>query len=261
MPGRSPDSSTDEDGPSGFDAAWAEQYSRRYADRENARDVIDFLLKRGGESGTYLDLCAGVGRIGIPLASRGVHVTGVDNAPAMLKVMAEQGASLPVETVLEDCAAFRLDREFSLAYVTFNSLFQLDSNAAQQAMLNRVAAHLLPGGTFVVEAFVPRPPAASTLTGPETTHLTGSRVEFTSRKWEVPEQVLWVQRMIVEEPGDVRLRSLRFQYLFPPQLDAMARRAGLELEAEYADWTEGPLREDSDNRIAVYRRTDENTRS
>ncbi|UKY54136.1 class I SAM-dependent methyltransferase [Streptomyces inhibens] len=250
------DHSTGDDRPSDFDDDWAEQYARRYADRDDLDEVVEFLLKRGGDEGTYLDLCSGVGRIAIPLASRAVHVTGVDNAPAMLRVMAERGQSLPVDTVLDDCAKIDIGRTFSLAYVTFNSLFQLDDNAAQESMLAGVARHLVPGGRFVVETFVPHPPASSALLGPEASHLSGDRLEFITRKWDVPEQVLWVQRMIVEAPGKVGLRSIRFQYLFPAQLDAMAEAAGLVRESEYADWAERPLCEDSDNRVVVYRLAD-----
>lgn len=257
MTGFAPDHSTGDDRPSGFDEEWAEQYTHRYADRDNLDELVEFLLARGGTDGAYLDLCSGVGRIAIPLAARGVHVTGVDNAPAMLRVMTDRGRGLDVATVLEDCTTVEVGRTFSLAYITFNSLFQLDDNAAQEALLRTVVRHLSPGGRFVVEAFVPRPPAASAIVGPQASHVSGDRMETITRKWDVADQVLWVQRMIVTTPGDVRLRSLRFQYLTPAQLDAMAEAAGLVREAEYADWAGTPLHDDSDNRIAVYRLADE----
>ncbi|AZS89602.1 class I SAM-dependent methyltransferase [Streptomyces griseoviridis] len=241
--------------PSGFDEQWAKQYADRYANRENNEEVVNFLLKYGGSDGTYLDLCCGVGRIAVPLASRGVGVTGVDNAPAMLEVMTERArsASVSVAAILQDCTEVALDETFSLAYVTFNSLFQVGDSAAQEAMLTSAARLLEPGGGLVVEAFVPHPPASSTLQGPIATHVSGSRLETTARNWVLEEQVLWVQRMIVETPGNVRLRSLRFHYQSPAQLDALAERAGFERVAEYTDWSERPLTDDSNNRIAVYR--------
>src|SRR5699024_8523410 len=101
-------------------------------------------------------LGVGTGRLAIPLAERGLDVTGVDTSPAMLEVLADKDPDGRVRTILGDMADPRVgDRQFDLVFVAYNTFFNLVADGAQQRCLARVRELLAPGGRFVVEAFVP----------------------------------------------------------------------------------------------------------
>ena len=116
--------------------------------------TVDVLAELAGE-GRALELAIGTGRVAVPLAARGVHVSGIELSSAMLdRLRAKEGAA-DIEAVEGDMVSTRVDGEFSLVYLVFNTITNLTTQDEQVACFENAAAHLAPGGSFVIEVFVP----------------------------------------------------------------------------------------------------------
>src|SRR3712207_6644920 len=135
----------------------AERYDERYADRSDPAlvdPIVSFLadLARGRAA---LELGIGTGRIALPLAARGVRVHGIDMSPDMVAQLRAKPGGTEIPVTIGDFATTKLDCEFSLAYVVFNTINNLTTQDAQVACFENVASHLERGGCFVVEVGVP----------------------------------------------------------------------------------------------------------
>src|SRR5262249_44035295 len=116
--------------------------------------VVDVLAALAGD-GRALELGIGTGRIALPLASRGIPVHGIDMSQAMVAKLRAKPGGESVGVTVGDFATTRVDGSFRLAYLVFNTIMNLTTQEAQVACLRNVAAHLEPGGCFVIEVMVP----------------------------------------------------------------------------------------------------------
>ncbi len=140
-----------------FDDRIASRYDESAADMFHPAvvdPVVDFLADIAGR-GRALELGIGTGRIALPLARRGVPVHGIELSKAMLARLRAKPGAEHIDVTLGDFATTRVDGPFSLAYLVFNTIMNLTTQAAQVACFRNVAAHLQPGGCFVIEVGVP----------------------------------------------------------------------------------------------------------
>jgi hypothetical protein len=207
--------------------------------------TVDFLAQLAGD-GAALELGIGTGRIAVPLAQRGVPVHGIDLSEAMVARLREKPGAETIGATIGDFATTRLDRTFRLAYLVFNTIMNLTTQEAQVACFENAALHLEPGGCFVVEVMVPDlrrlPP--------------GERyVPF-----DVGEAHVGIDEYDVANQGLVShhytsaLRSVPFRYVWPAELDLMARIAGLALRERWADWDRSPSTSESRSHVSVWER-------
>jgi SAM-dependent methyltransferase len=196
-----------------------------------------------------LELAIGTGRVGLPLAERGVSVAGIELSAAMVEQLRAKpgGAELPV--TLGDMATTKVDGRFGLVYLVFNTIVNLTSQDAQVDCFHNAAAHLDPGGSFVVEVNVPQlrrlPPGDS-----------ANVVAVTGDYWGINEFDVVEQRMVSHHltatDQGIRLRSIPFRYVWPSELDLMARLAGLRLRDRWGDWHGSPFTADSRSHVSVW---------
>ena len=144
--------------------------------------AVDRLAALAG-GGPALELAIGTGRVGLALAARAVPVTGIELSAAMVEQLRAKpgGADLPV--TVGDMATTRVDGTFRLVYLVFNTIVNLTSQDAQVACFANAAAHLDPGGCFVVEVGVPelrRLPPGSARTSSRWAATTGASTSSTS---------------------------------------------------------------------------------
>src|ERR687891_388196 len=130
----------------------AERYDERYA---HLSDPAVAFLADLARDGTALELGIGTGRIALPLAQRGVRVHGIDLSEAMVARLREKPGSEDIGVTIGDFATTRVEGTFSLAYLVFNTINNLTTQEEQTACFQNVAAHLAPGGCFVIEVGVP----------------------------------------------------------------------------------------------------------
>jgi SAM-dependent methyltransferase len=209
--------------------------------------VVDFLEPYA--AGGALELGIGTGRIALPLAERGVRVEGIDLSPDMVAQLRRKpgGGDMPV--ALGDFATTSLDRRFSLVYLVFNTIMNLTSQDAQVACFRNAAAHLEPGGRFVIEVGVP-----------DLQRLPRGEVyrPFTVRsdhlgfdEYDVANQGL-VSHHYSLDGGCVETVAMPFRYVWPAELDLMARLAGLRLEERFEGWQREPFTSESDSHVSVW---------
>jgi hypothetical protein len=217
---------------------------------EDLAPVVDLLADLAGD-GAALEFALGTGRVALPLAARGVPVRGIEYSQAMLDEFARKPGADAVPCALGDMAQTRMDGEFSLVYLVFNTIMNLTSQAAQVACFRNAAAHLVPGGHFVVEVMVPQLRRLAP----------GERFvawEISDRHWGVDEYELPGQRLtshhLRQRPDGLQRRSIPFRYVFPDELDLMAQLAGMEPVSRCADWRGAAFTSDSAEHVSVWRK-------
>jgi SAM-dependent methyltransferase len=224
-----------------FAGGVAARYDADTADMR-VEPVVDFLLPLA--SGGALELAIGTGRIAVPLAERGVHVAGIDFSPDMVAELRKKTDDIPVE--VGDMATTRVDGTFSLVYVVFNSINNVTTQDGQIATFANAAAHLEPGGCFVVEVGVPNTQRLEVFDLSDT-HVGVDELDFATQRL--------VSHHFSLIDGEWRRISIPFRAVSPAELDLMARLAGLELRERWADWDRSPFTAESTKHVSLWQKT------
>jgi SAM-dependent methyltransferase len=208
---------------------------------------VERLAELAG-GGRALEFAIGTGRIAVPLAERGVPVTGIELSEPMLDRLRAK-AELPV--VAGDMATATAPGRFSLVYLVYNTISNLLTQDEQVACFRNAARHLDPGGRFVIELGVPElrrlPPGQDALVFRADSGYVGVDTYDTVR------QHLVSHHFTFGEGRQARLGRSRHRYVWPAELDLMGRLAGFELESRHADWTGGEFTTESGSHVSVYR--------
>jgi SAM-dependent methyltransferase len=210
--------------------------------------VVDLLAELAGD-GAALELAIGTGRIALPLAQRGVRVAGIDNSEAMLARLRAKPGAAGVEAVLGDMTDTRVEGEFAVVYLVFNTIGNLTSQDAQVACFQNAAAHLRSGGRFVIETGVPAlqslPPGQTVL--PFRAEPEG----FSFDVYDVVTQQFSSQHFDLVD-GRLEAFPVEFRYVWPSELDLMARLAGMRLEHRWAGWAREPFTALSTGHVSIW---------
>jgi SAM-dependent methyltransferase len=223
-----------------FAGAVAEHYDEDTA-RMPVEPVVAFLAPLGGRGA--LELAIGTGRIALPLAARGVRVSGIDLSPDMVEQLRRKSADVRVE--IGDMTTTRIEGTFSLVYTVFNSINNLTTQDAQIACFANAAAHLESGGCFVVEVEVP-PVQPLTVFDLSDTHVGVDG-------YDADTQQLVSHHFMLRDGRWERL-SMPFRAVSPGELDLMARLAGLQLRERWANWQRDPFTAASTSHVSVWER-------
>ena len=211
--------------------------------------VVDFLAELAGD-GAALELAIGTGRIALPLAERGVEVHGIDLSTAMVARLRAKPGGEEIPVVIGDFSTARAEGTFALAYLVFNTINNLTSQDEQVACFENVAAHLEPGGHFVIEVGLPqlqRLPPGETV---RAFALTPTHLGFD--EYDVARQGLISHHYELID-GAWRSHSVPFRYVWPSELDLMARLAGMTLVGRWAGWRREPFTSESTSHVSVWR--------
>ena len=231
-------------------AAVYDEHSATMFDPAVVGPAVEARAQLAGD-GAALEFAIGTGRIALPLAQRGVRVVGIDSSEAMLARLREKPGADRVEAMVGDMAATRVDGDFSLVYLVFNTIFNLTTQDGQVACFANAAAHLRSGGRFVIEARVPelqRLPLGQTVL-PWRADSTG----LSYYVYDVVTQRLSGQHYYVQDDGRLQPSPIEMRYAWPSELDLMARLAGMRLEHRWAGWRREPFTALSPSHISVYR--------
>jgi len=210
--------------------------------------VIDFLVKIAG-SGRALELGIGTGRIALPLRRRGVPVHGIELSKAMAARLRSKPGGEEIGVTIGDFATTTVDGTFSVAYLVFNTILNLTTQAAQIQCFRNVAAHLEPGGCFVIEVGVPelqRLPPGETI---RAFHV--SETSWGLDEYDVAMQGLTSHHFEIVD-GRVEQNSVPFRYAWPSELDLMAQLAGMKLRERWSGWKREPFTSDSRKHVSVW---------
>jgi predicted TPR repeat methyltransferase len=213
--------------------------------------VVDFLVTLVG-SGRALELGIGTGRIGVPLAARGIPVHGIELSRAMAARIAAKPGGDSIGVTIGDFATARVDGTFSLAYLVFNTIMNLTTQDAQVACFQNVSAHLEPGGYFVVEVVVPG--LQRLAPGQVIQDFRVSEESWGLDEYDVVNQGLKSHGFRFVEGEVVRHSSVPFRYAWPAELDLMARIAGMNLRERWEGWKREPFTAESRQHVSVWQR-------
>jgi SAM-dependent methyltransferase len=256
----------------GFSADWAgtvlrvtrnyfdEQVAATYDDDDEggmfASGVVDpaadFLAALAGD-GAALEFAVGTGRIALPLSRRGVRVHGIDLSEAMVARLANKPGADQVQVTIGDIATTRVPGTFRLVYLVFNTIMNLTTQDAQVDCFRNAAAHLQPGGCFVIEVMVPqlqRLPPGETF---QPFDVTAAHVGFD--EYDVVTQAMASHHYTAEADGRMRYSCTPFRYGWPSEFDLMARIAGLRLRGRWASWQREPFTAESSTHVSVWEKT------
>jgi SAM-dependent methyltransferase len=215
---------------------------------ETIDPVVEFLAALAG-GGRALELGSGTGRIALPLAARGVPVHGIELSKAMTARLRAKPGGDDIGVTIGDFSSARADGTFALAYLVFNTIMNLTTQAAQVACFRNVAAHLDPGGCFVVEVGVPElqrlPPGETLLVF----HVSEGRWGFD--EFDVANQGQISHHFTIVD-GRVERVSVPFRYAWPAELDLMAELAGMRLRERWSGWKREPFTSESRSHVSVW---------
>lgn len=229
----------------------AERYDESSADMFDPAvvgPVVDFLAELAG-GGAALELGIGTGRIALPLARRGVRVHGIDLSEAMVARLRAKPGAERIGVTIGDFATTTVAGTFSVAYLVFNTIMNLTTQDEQVACFENVAAHLEPGGCFVIEVGVPglqRLPPGETF---QPFAVGATRLGFD--EYDVVSQGLVSHHYRVVD-GRLEVNAVPFRYVWPSELDLMARLAGLRLRERWSGWRREPFTSESRKHVSVW---------
>ncbi len=233
-----------------WDAETAERYDETSAfmfDPAVLDPVVDFLAELAGD-GQALEFAIGTGRVALPLINRGIPVSGIELSQPMTDQLRAKRADVPV--LVGDMATTRVPGVFSLVYVVWNSLGNLRTQVEQVACFCNAAAHLAPGGRFVIELWVPGirrfPPGQQGVPFHVGDHHLGLDT------YDLTTQQGTSHHYTRHDNGTVTYGASNFRYIWPAECDLMAQIAGLTFEARFADWHRSAFTSDSESHVSVW---------
>jgi SAM-dependent methyltransferase len=238
---------------------WDEQTAARY-DADSAdmfaadvlEPIVDFLAGLAG-SGAALEFAIGTGRVAIPLLARGVPVTGIELSEPMVAQLRRKADETTLPVIVGDMATTRVPGEFELVYLVWNSISNLRTQQEQVECFRNAARHLVPGGRFVIELWVP--PLRRLPPGQLAAAMSIGDTHLIFDTYDLVTQQCTSHHYRTDPDGAVRYGQGNFRYIWPSECDLMAQLAGMQLERRMSDWHGSPFTSDSENHISVWRKT------
>jgi SAM-dependent methyltransferase len=237
-----------------FDEHRAQRYDADSTDMFEPAVVepaVSFLADLAG-GGAALELGIGTGRIALPLSQRGVPVHGIDLSPAMVAQLQVKPGAERIGVTIGDFATAGVGRTFSLAYLVYNTIMNLTTQDEQVACFGNVAAHLEPGGCFAIEVIIPalrRLPPGETVRA-----FTVTPTHLGFEEYDVATQIAYSHHYWAID-GELEFFSAPYRYVWPSELDLMARLAGMTLRERWSDWNRAPFTSESTSHLSVWEKT------
>ena len=235
-----------------FDDKIAETYDTDHAGTDpHILHLTVETLRDLAMDGPALEFAIGTGRVALPLQARGIPVTGIELSKAMVAKLREKEAGAPLPITIGDMTTTRVEGEFSLVFLVFNTIENITTQAGQLACFKNAAAHLTTGGRFLIEA--PVPPLQKLAHGETRRAFACSEDHWGIDEFDVTTQQYTSHHTWTRDGQHSRL-SVPLRYTWPAELDLMAQIAGLELEHRWSDWNREPYTRLSTSHISTWRK-------
>ncbi len=239
-----------------FDERIAASYREKWPhlfEPEVVEPTVSFLAELAG-TGAALELGIGTGRIAVPLSQRGIRVHGIDLSSAMVAQLRATPGSADIGVTIGDFATTRVEGTFRLAYLVRNTIANLTTQDAQVECFRNAAAHLEPGGCFVIELYIPD---LQRLPPGETVHaFTVTPTHLGFDQYDVATQTAYSHHYWLAD-GRCETFSAPFRYAWPSELDLMARLAGMRLRERWSNWKRERFTSSSRDHVSVWEKTPE----
>ena len=235
-----------------WDQDIAEVYDAIYTakfDETVLRPMVDLLAELAGD-GPALELAVGTGRVALPLSKRGISMTGIELSPHMAERLRAKPGADAVPVVIGDMTTTRVPGTFTLVYLVANTLMNVTTQDEQLAVFANAAAHMDQGGCFVVELVVPQLRGVPRGERGRVFTLDADHVGVETFD-DLVGQIAWSHHWM-EVGGRLVRHSAPYRFVWPSELDLMARLAGLRLRNRWADWKRAPFTSESTSQVAVF---------
>ena len=217
---------------------------------EALEPAVERLAQLAGE-GAALEFAVGTGRVAVPLAGRGVPVTGIELSRPMVEQLRTKADEATIPVVIGDMATTVAPGTYSLVYLVYNTISNLLTQAEQVECFRNAARHLTPGGRFVIELWVPElralPPGRQATVWRTDSDYIGLDT------YDVLRQHAVSHHFRIDGTEQARLYRSPHRYIWPAELDLMAQLAGFELESRHGDWSGAEFTAESHDHVSVYR--------
>jgi len=236
--------------PTAYGTEIAGEYDELYDDMFDTDSAVGCLIELAG-AGPVLELGIGTGRLALPMIRAGLEVHGVEASEEMVALLRAKpdGADIPV--IVGDFAQVTVPGTFSLVILAVNTIYALPDQDAQARCFANAAAHLAPGGRFVLDAWVPDVAQFSDGPSVRPRSVSSKRVALVLAEHDPVRQRINTTQVHLRESG-VRLHAVNHRYAWPSELDLMARLAGLRLQHRWGGWDKSPFTATSTNHVSVY---------
>jgi SAM-dependent methyltransferase len=239
-------------GPETYGDRIADEYDSLYLESLDTESAVETLAALAGE-GPVLELGIGTGRIALPLAGLGLEVHGIDASEAMAAKLRGKAGGDRIPVTMGDFADVGVEGRYPLIFVAFNTFFAITTQEDQVRCFANAAAHLADGGVFVLDAFFPDLARFDRGQRVQVNQLGVGEVFLDVSKHDPVAQRVDSQHVFVTGAG-TKLVPISIRYAFPPELDLMARLAGLELQSRWGGWRREPFTAASPRHVSVYSR-------
>jgi len=221
--------------------------------RGDEQETVDFLFRQA-RGGTVLELAIGTGRIGLPLAQRGLNLAGIEISEAMVAQLRRKPGGIDIPVTIGDFAEVAVSGEFRLIFVVYNTIYNLLTQDDQVRCFENVAKHLASDGVFVIEAGMPTDYVCTR----NKQYVDAERVELDEvtldvARFDIATQILDESHIRISEQG-ITLSPIVTRYIWPSEMDLMARVAGLRLHERHGGWLGEPFDGSSWRHVSVYGR-------
>jgi SAM-dependent methyltransferase len=237
-------------GPSTYGDRIADAYDAFSSVPADAEEAADFLAGLAG-TGPALELGIGTGRIALPLAERGVEMHGIDASEAMVAKLRQKPGGRDFPVTIADFADVPVDGVYGLIFVAFNTFFALLTQEDQLQCFANVAAHLSEGGVFVVQAFVPDVTLYQRGARVAPQFIGMDRAVIDVAELDMATQQVTAQHLVIQD-GRVTMYPVKLRFAYVPELDLMARLAGLGVRERWANWKREPFGPASGQHVSVW---------
>jgi SAM-dependent methyltransferase len=210
------------------------------------------LLAELAGTASALEMAVGTGRAALPLAARGVSVSGIELSPDMVAKLRAKAGGDAIPVTIGDMATTRVRGTFRLVYLVFSTIGNLETQHRQLACFANAAGHLEPGGCFVVEVGVPD--LRRLVPGQDSIVFAHSAGYVGYDRFDDLVAQHAVSHHFIADDSGVREFQTPFRYVWPSELDLMAKLAGLELANRWAGWDRSPFHGDSPSHVSVWRK-------
>lgn len=235
-------------------STYGDEIADRYDDlfgafNPSATDTLTELAK----GGSALELGIGTGRLALPLAARGVRVTGIDASPKMVEKLRAKAGGSEIPVTIGDFSKVKLEEKFNLIFIAFNTLFNLPTAEDQVRCFRSVASMLRDDGAFLIEAFVPDLARFDRGQRVGVARIEADEVWLEASIHNAARQTV-DSRHVCLSNGGVRLIPIQIRYAWPSELDLMAQLAGMQLRHRWGGWTGQEYGSNSGMHVSVYER-------
>jgi len=214
--------------------------------------ITNCALEHGGP---ILEMASGTGRLAVPLIKKGFNYTGVELSEPFVEFTKKKLTSIKsVHNIVQgDMKNIDLKKKYRFIFIGFNSICHLLTNKDLSKFFNCVYAHLLDGGLFLIDTFVPNP-----------IFLYRPNIKTHVMEFDLPNGEQCIVNEVNQYDPDTQINQIKWffesskvdQFLFdmhmiyPDTMDRLLSESGFKIYNKFGDYDKSPF--SSESHLQIY---------